>query len=143
MKTLAIAVSVALAVSCVAVGQTVEQQLKKLENEWAEAEVKKNYAVFDRVMSDDFTNTDPSGNVSTKSESIASSKSGDEVVSSMELSDMTVRVYGDAAVVTYVANAKETFKGQDVSGQSRWTDTWVKRGASWKCVASHGSKISK
>jgi len=57
--------------------------------------------------------------------------------------EMKARVYGDAAVVTYRWTSKETFKGQDISGQSRWTDTWVKRAGRWQCVASHGSRIAQ
>jgi len=143
MKALFVSVIASLALSCLAIGQTVEQQLTKLENDWANAEVKKDFPVFVRIMSDDFTNTDPEGNVSSKTQAIAAAKSGEDVITSLHLSDLKVRVYGDAAVVTYVADAKETFKGRNVGGRSQWTDTWIKRGDSWQCVASHGSKISK
>jgi ketosteroid isomerase-like protein len=120
----------------------VEQQLKKLEMQWADAEVRKDVAVLDRLLADDFTNTVPEGKVFTKAQFMADFKSGEDVSTSQVLSDMKVRVYGDTAVVTYVEQAKETYKGRDISGTSRWTDTWVKRGGSWQCVASHGSKVA-
>jgi ketosteroid isomerase-like protein len=137
-----IAVVLALSVTCSATAQSVEQQLKKLEIQWADAGVKKDLAAIDRLLADDFITTDPEGEVFSKAEEIAFLKSGEDVVSSAALSDIKVRVYGDAAVVTYLYKAKETFKGRDISGTQRWTDTWVKRGGSWECVASHGSKVA-
>lgn len=142
MKQSTIAVLLVLSIPYLAAAQNVEQDLKKLETQWNEAEVKKDLAALGRIMADDFTNTGPEGDVSTKPQAIALVKSGDDVISSFALSDMKVRAYGDTAVVTYVAKLKETFRGRDVSGTSRWTDTWVKRGGVWQCVASHGSKVA-
>jgi ketosteroid isomerase-like protein len=141
VKPSTIAVLLALSITCFVKGQGVEAELTKLENQWAQAEVKKDVATLGRILADDFTNTDPDGGISTKSQFISSTTSGEDVVDSFALSDMKIRVYGDTAVVTYLAKLKETLKGKDVSGMSRWTDTWVKRGGSWQCVASHGSKI--
>jgi ketosteroid isomerase-like protein len=142
MKLPSLAVVLTLFIPCLSTAQSVEEQLKKLEMQWDDAGVKKDAAVYDRLLADDFTLTGPNGHLVTKAQFTAELKSGEDTVSSSALSDMKVRVYGDTAVVTYVEKAKETFKGQDVSGTSRWTDTWVKRGGSWQCVASHGSKVA-
>ena len=152
MKNIAIAVSVAVLVFAVAVwaqipAQTetgsVEQELIKLEKELADAWVKRNVAFFDRVIADDFTWTAPYGIVSTKAQSLATLKSGEDVVTSWVVDEMKVRVYGDAAVATGRSTIKETYKGEDVSGQYRWTDTWVKRAGRWQCVAGHSSEIAQ
>jgi len=142
MKLSTIAVVLALSIPCLTFAQGVEQQLKKLEIQWADADVKKDFAAIERILADDFTNSGFDGEFANKAQFIESVKSGEDVVSSYAYSDMKVRVYGDTAVVTYVEKAKETFRGKDVSGTSRWTDTWVKRGDSWQCVASHGSKVA-
>jgi hypothetical protein len=142
MNTSTIAVVLTLCIPCLASAQSVEQQLKKLEMQYADAGVKKDVAVLDRVLADDFAETAPDGVVYTKAEEMASLKSGEDVIFSYLYSDMKVRVYGDTAVVTYLDKQKETFKGRDISGTSRWTDTWVKHGGSWQCVASHGSMVA-
>ena len=54
---------------------------------------------------------------------------------------MNVRVYGDAAVVTYSTMDKGTFKGQDISGRYRWTDVFARRGGTWQIVAGQGTRI--
>jgi hypothetical protein len=117
------------------------QELIKIETGWAEAEVKKDIAFFDPILADDYTYTDSEGNVNTKAQYIASKKSGEDVVTSAANDEIKVRIYGDAAVVTGRWTGKETTKGKDISGQSRWTDTFIKRNGRWQCVATHSSKI--
>ena len=146
MKRIAIAVSVVgliFGVAILAQTQTgsVEEELIKLENEWANAWVKSDVAFHDRIMSDDFTWTSPRGIVLAKSEDLAELKFGDSVVTSWVLDEMKVRVYGNAAVVTGRSTIKVTHRGKEFSSQERWTDTWVKRAGRWQCVAAHSSEI--
>lgn len=122
---------------------SVEQELIKLENEWADAWVKSDVAFFDRIEANDYTWTAPWGEVWTKARDLALLKSGDSVITSWVLSEMKVRVYRDAAVVTGRCAVKETYKGKDVSDQYRWTDTWIKRAGQWQCVAGHSSVIAQ
>jgi len=32
-------------------------------------------------------------------------------------------------------------EGKDNSGKFQWTDTWLKRGGQWQCVAGHSSTL--
>jgi ketosteroid isomerase-like protein len=152
MKRISIAVSMAVLVFAVALQaqtpvqtqtESVEQELITLENEWADAWVKRDVAFFDRIIADDYTWTSPWGDVWTKAQDLALVKSGETVIKSWVLADMKVRVYGDTAVVTGRNTIKETYKGEDVSGQNRWTHTWVKRAGRWQCVAAHSSEIAQ
>jgi ketosteroid isomerase-like protein len=148
MKRIAIAVCVVVLGFGVAIlAQTkagsAEQELLKLEQEWANALVKSDMAFLDRIRAEDYTWTDTQGVVWTKAQGDASLTSGEDVISSCVTDDMKVRVYGDAAVVTGLQTMKETLKGKDISGQMRFTDTWIKRDGRWQCVASHGSKIAQ
>jgi len=123
--------------------ESVEQELIKLENEWADAVVKKDVAFLDRILADDYLATDPEGNGYTKAQEIASMKSEVYLVTSCVHHEMKVRVYGNAAVVTGRSTLNETYKGKDYSIQSRWTDTWVKLNGRWQCVAEHSSEIAQ
>jgi ketosteroid isomerase-like protein len=55
--------------------------------------------------------------------------------------DLKVSVYGDAAVATGIWRAKGTEKGKPFEEVERFTDTYVKTGGQWKCVASHSSTM--
>jgi ketosteroid isomerase-like protein len=148
MKRIAFAVGVAGLVFVAAIlaqtkSESAEQELITLENEWAEAWIKSDVAFFERIIADDYTWTAPWGDVWTKAQDLALVKSRETVIKSWVLADMKVRVYGDTAVVTGRNTIKETYKGEDVSGQNRWTHTWVKRAGRWQCVAAHSSEIAQ
>ena len=116
-------------------GTRVEDEIKKLEQDWAQANIKSGAAAVDQYEADDIVKTDPSGHVTDKAQDKADQGSGDLKFESMELSDMTVHVYGDTAVVVGSNNLHGTYKGQDISGRYRFTDTWVKRNGKWLVVA--------
>jgi ketosteroid isomerase-like protein len=150
MKPIIVAVSVLILVFSVAVwAQTqaqptsgsVEQELTKLENGWMEAALKSDIAFLDRILADDYVETNSEGNVTTKAEALADLKSGAYVPISGVQDNVKVRVYGDAAVATGRSTVKAQYKGKDASGQFQWTDTWVKLAGRWQCVAEHYSKI--
>jgi ketosteroid isomerase-like protein len=154
MKRIAIAVCLVVLVSAVAVwtqtavqpkSEGVEQELIKLENGWNDAMVKHDWAFLDQIIADDYTGTDFDGNVGTKSQFLESLKSGESVITSSITDDMKVRIYGDMAVVTgRTTTVNEQYKGKDISGQYRWTDTWVKDYLGrWRCVAEHVSRIAQ
>jgi ketosteroid isomerase-like protein len=151
MKRMAIAVCAVVLVLAVAVfAQTApkpksgsaEQELLKLEQEWGDALVKPDLAFLDRILGEDYMFTSPEGEVLTKAQMLAELKSGEDVVSSVVNFDMKVRVYGNAAVVTGHSTDKETVKGKDISGEYRWTDTWIRKGGRWQCVADHASRVA-
>ena len=161
MKCIAIAASVAVLILGVAIlaqqkttsaasilsftPESPEQELIRLENEWADAWIKQDVAFFERIEADDYTYTSASGEVWTKAKDLVfvkSLKPGKGVYFQV-IAEMKVRVYGDAAVVTGRDIIKETHEGKEVSRQERWTNTWVKRDGRWQCVAGHSSEIAK
>jgi ketosteroid isomerase-like protein len=124
--------------------ESAEQQLIKLETEWNnEALVKHDWAFVDGILADDYITTDSDGVMATKAQEMAILKSGEEEVMSAKADDFRVRIYGDAAVVTYRWTYKGKAKGKENTGQERYTDTWVRRGGRWQCVAVHASRIAQ
>jgi ketosteroid isomerase-like protein len=114
---------------------TVEDEIKKLEQDWAQAVSKRGVAALDQYAADDILMTAPGGRVMDRVQYKTDLSSGDLNFESMELSDMTVHVYGGTAVVVGTHNLHGTYKGQDISGRYRFTGTWVKRNGKWQVVA--------
>lgn len=127
---------------------------KKAENAWSQAirtgcvrkaspEASQLIKTFmEKTLADDYTNIDHLGTVRTKKQDIANCGSGRYVVTSLKLPTMKVRMYGGTcAVVVGRDEMHAKFDGENVGGKFIWTDTWVKVGKEWKCVASHGSKL--
>jgi ketosteroid isomerase-like protein len=119
-----------------------EGELIKLEKEWGKAYVNRDLAALDRLEADGIIQTDSDGNVFSKKEDIEEVKTGVLVVTRLVQTDMKVRVYGDAAVVTYRTTEKGQYRGEDYSAQFRYTDTWVEKASRWQVVAAHFSRIA-
>lgn len=54
-----------------------------------------------------------------------------------------MRAYGQAAVITGRSTIKAMVKGQEVSGEYRFTDVWVKLDDRWLAVASQVTRIAQ
>jgi ketosteroid isomerase-like protein len=122
--------------------ESVEEQLKKLETDRAAAAVKGDVAVLEKGTSDDYTFINMNGQMSDKSQMVDAFKSGQTKLTSDEVSEMKVRVYGNTAVVTGKAAIKGTLRGQDATGQIMFTRVWVKKGVNWQSVAFQQTRVS-
>ena len=114
-----------------------------LENDWNEASKKKDVAWFERNYAADASDVlSRNGTLQTKSEAIASMKTDKTVLESLDLSEMSPRVEGNAAIVTGVIRVR----GRDEQSKAfdrrvRFTDTFIKRDGRWQVWASQGTLI--
>lgn len=156
MKRICIIAVLTIAVSSLVQGQTkskeaqlnssVEQELRKLEDELRQAELRRDAEAIDRIFADDFINTDILGRVTNKAHGMAALKtvkSADLRMDSMENDDVQVRIFGDAALVTGRTVAKGQVKGQDFNTQVRFTRVYVKRRGIWQLVANQLTRIGQ
>jgi hypothetical protein len=60
----------------------------------------------------------------------------------LEIDEVRVRVFGDAAVVTGRTHGVGEFGGAAYDVVIRFTDTFVRRDGRWSAVASHASLLS-
>src|SRR6266853_4329171 len=141
-STFVVAVFVLTALIGSAWAQDAKEQLKKLEMERAAAVVKGETATLDKQTSDDYVLISMTGRMADKSQMLDGFKSGQSKLTSNELSDLKVRVYGDAAVVTGKADVKGTLGGQDATGQVLFTRVYVKKGGRWQSVSLQQTRIS-
>jgi ketosteroid isomerase-like protein len=121
---------------------SVEEELKKLETDRAAAAVKGDAATLEKQTSDDYTFINLYGQMSDKSQMVNNFKTGQTKLTSDEVSNMKVRVYGNTAVVTGKADVSGTMAGKDAKGQIMFTRVWVKKGGSWQSVAFQQTLVS-
>jgi ketosteroid isomerase-like protein len=123
---------------------SIERTLIQIEQDWMRASVAGDVEFYRRTLSNEFVHT-ADGLVADKIRYIEEAMaSGALVMGSGVSDDIKVVVLGpDAAVVTghdVYTNARDS-RGEDVSGEYRWTDTFARRNGQWVCVASHESKV--
>jgi ketosteroid isomerase-like protein len=118
------------------------EALKKLNLEWMNAYTKRDTAFLERYIADDYVGTFPDGTVHDKKSEIDAVKSGAVVITEMIPSEMNVRVYRDAAVMTGQSTIKARVDNQNISDQFRFTDVWIKFGEHWQAVASQVTRVA-
>lgn len=121
----------------------MEEELLKLEKEFAEAIVKNDVESLGRVVADDWIIIDPNGEIVDRTRFFEVIKSGALTHHLMESEDFRVRVYGDSAVVTAITSTKGKFMGQEFSTHERATDVFVKCDGRWRCVLTHLTRFGK
>lgn len=121
----------------------MEEELLKLEKEFAEAIVKNDPEAIARLVADDWIIIDPNGEIVDRARFFEVIKSGALTHYMMESEDFRVRVYGESAVVTAITSTKGKFMGQEFSTHERATDVFVKCDGRWRCVLTHLTRFGK
>ena len=91
-------------------------------------------ATLEKQTSDDYTFINLYGQMSDKSQMVDNFRTGRTKLTSNEVSDMKVRVYGNTAVITGKADVAGTMAGKDAKGQIMFARVYVKKGGSWQFV---------
>ena len=123
---------------------SVEEVIRKLDNERIQAQIHADATALDRIYADDFIGVGPSGTVRTKTQVISDFTSGDLKFQSITTDEVQVRVYENTAVETGLSTMVGQDKGKAVPRDTRFTRVWVKQQGSWRLVANHySSRITR
>jgi peptidylprolyl isomerase len=153
MKQILVVVLLAMALSTTALAQrkttgakpnrpistssnSVQDQLKKLEEEWATAFIKRDAAALGRILADDYYIIDPNGSASDKAQTIQGITSGEFAFESIKYDNLKVRVYGAFAIVTGGEVVKMRSGGQTSTEAFRFTDVFALRRGRWQAISS-------
>jgi len=120
-----------------------EGKLLVLERMWNEAQVNRDAAALDELLSSRFVNTEYDGEVSDKQRFLADTKDPLFKPSLATIQDVKMNFFGDTAVVTGIYHTQGTYRGRPYDHVGRFTDTWVMDMGQWRCVASHTSLLKK
>jgi len=118
-----------------------EIQIRQLERAWNQAEAKQEVTEISNLVADSLVYTDYDGTFMNKAEYLKWVMAPDQKADHLFDEGMSVKVYGNAAVVTGVYRETGTNKGKKYAIRSRYTDTWIRRNGTWQCVASHSTLI--
>ena len=110
---------------------------------WNEAQVNRDASALANMIGDKFVNTEWDGEISERGKFLADIADPRFKVNVLNIQDVKVIQYKDAAVVAGIYHTKGTYQGKPYEHVGRFTDTWVFQDARWQCVASHTSLLQK
>jgi ketosteroid isomerase-like protein len=118
------------------------QSLLRLERVWNDAHLHGEAGALDRLWSDDLEVIVPKMPPMTKAQVLGFAKSGRMRSQQYETSDLKVRVYGDAAVVTGRLQRTRTVNDLPVTDDWRFIKVYARHRGSWEVVAFQASEAA-
>jgi ketosteroid isomerase-like protein len=119
------------------------RELQHLETVWNEAHEHGDTNALDALWADDLEVAVPKMAVMTKPEVLGFARSGRMKFLRYATSDIRIRVYGDAAVVTGRLQRTRVLGGKEVSDDWRFTKTYIRQAERWRVVAFHASETAQ
>jgi hypothetical protein len=95
------------------------------------------------LWADDLEVAVPKMPVLTKAEAVKVARSGRMKFLRYRTSDIRVRVYDNAAVVTGRLQRTRSTTGQEISDDWRFTKTYVREAGQWRVVSFHASEAAQ
>jgi ketosteroid isomerase-like protein len=114
-----------------------------LETLWNQAEVARDTLALTQLVADNFVYVDIDGSLKNKAEFLATIKNAPERIETLVNDSMVPRVYEDTIIVSGTYRERGMLNGKPYSRRGRFTDTWVRQGSSWICVASQSTLMSR
>ena len=118
-----------------------QEVLIALERRWNESVYSKDIAFIDSILADDFTATYENGETGDRAKELQLVADFNQQVESAIQDDFMVRVYRDTAVVTFTLHLVGIKQGQRAELDLRYSDVWVLSDGSWRCVATHSTRV--
>lgn len=118
-------------------------ELTIIEEQLAASWVAADHKYHERILAEDWSVIDPTGNILTKADVLREAFSGDRKITKGKIDHVNVRDFGEWAIVTGRTQMAGTYMGQKMDVKLRFTDIFVRRMGEWKCVASQGTFISE
>jgi ketosteroid isomerase-like protein len=112
-----------------------------LEHAWNRAIEAKDTKALEQILAPTFVGVETDGSLANKSAFLASIKDPSYQPSQTVYEDIRAEIYGDTAITIGVFRIRETQKGKRITLRQRFIDTWIKKGATWQCVASQVTLI--
>lgn len=94
-----------------------------------------------RFMAEEWTIFGSDGSSSDKTTFLDLIRSGVLSHDVMQSEDITIRVYGDAAVVTARGVSGGTYQGRAFREVERQSNMFILQGGEWRCVVTHLSRL--
>ena len=118
-----------------------EQAIRNLDEQRIAALIQPDIPALERIMADDFTYTHTSGQTQTKAEFLGDFKAGTRVFKSLKESDIQLRVYGNAAILTGRCDLTGVNAGKDFVLAMHFTEVYANLNGHWQWIMWQSTRL--
>ena len=113
---------------------TAEDSVRAAEVARREALLGADTVALSRLTANEFYEISRFGQIRTRSDNIQEVATGTLKLITVKYDSLSVRVYGDVAILTGIADNTGQFRGTPFSGKVRYTRIFVRRDGRWQAV---------
>ena len=121
----------------------VAAELRSIEDQLVAAWVAGEPSVHERVLSDDWSVIDAQGRIRNKAEVLEEMFRPGERSITGHIDEVSVRPYGDWAVVTGKTHVAGRYEGTDLKVTLRFMDVFRRKAGDWQVVASQATLLNE
>jgi ketosteroid isomerase-like protein len=118
-----------------------EQLLRQMNDEWVKALIRRDAAMLERIMADDFVFLYPMEG-DDKRQFIDDLVQGDLNVQQISRSNVYVRIWEHTAILSALDSAQWFYHGRDFSGKYKVVQIYANRNGEWRLVAVQACPIT-
>lgn len=119
------------------------QELVEIQQQLAKAWMAADRVAIERIIAPEWTLTGTDGRLSTRADVLRDVfETKVHRITAIEIDDVRVRLFGDAAVVTGRTHGRGRYNDVAYDVWIRFTDVFVRRDGRWQAVASHASLVT-
>jgi len=119
-----------------------EKAILTTEYAWCQAYLNADAKALADIELDGYILTDPQGHAVTKANEIEQLTSGTIHYNELSSHELSVRVYGDTAIVTGRTVLKSIEDNEPFEGVFQFTDTFVRQADRWRVATEHVTRIA-
>ena len=119
-------------------------EILSLEEKWRQAQLSDDTSTMDRLLSDEFLGVTASGQVVTKLQQLDRMRKRSLDIHQLDLSDTKIKISGNLAVVTSLAQIEGMADGSPLHGAYRYTRIYQRQtGDGWKITNFEATHVGR
>ena len=118
-----------------------EQVFRDLENRISHAVMTRDVAEMASLFASDYTSVGVSGHIRSRAEVLQAYSSGRLVISTAQTGKMTIRHYGDVAIVVGLITVSGKEGSTDISGEYAFTRVYEREAGKWLAVSFQATPV--
>jgi len=123
--------------------EQIEQEVARLADAWAAAELQRDTAFLEKLLADDFVGVGPLGFLLTRQEWLARHQTGYLKYDVHTLDEARVRVYNEAAILIGRLTQEAAYRGNPINAQLRRTLVFIHQHEQWHLAGLHFCNIGQ
>lgn len=116
--------------------------VEALEEQWRSAQLTADIGTMDRLLADDFVGISITGQANTKAQQLDRIRNRRLVLTRIDLADRKIKMLGNVAIVTSLADVEGTNEGVSMKGMYRYTRVYQRLPTGiWKTTNFEATRV--